>query len=79
MSAMVGIAANGTNNVVLRGRADGPVVLLAHGFGCDQNMRRLIAPGLARDFRVVLFDHVRSGQSDLSAWRPERYATLGRS
>jgi sigma-B regulation protein RsbQ len=25
---------------------------------------------------VILFDHVGSGHSDLSAWRPERYATL---
>src|SRR6202167_2374602 len=70
------IAVGSRNNVLLTGRADGPVVMLAHGFGCDQNMWRLVAPGLARDFRVVLFDHVGSGRSDLSAWRPERYATL---
>jgi sigma-B regulation protein RsbQ len=69
-------AVGGINNVLLTGRADGPVVMLAHGFGCDQNMWRLVAPGLARDFRVVLFDHVGSGQSDRSAWRPERYETL---
>lgn len=53
------------NNVVVTGREDGPVVMLAHGFGCDQNMWRLVAPGLARDFRVALFDHVGSGRSDL--------------
>jgi sigma-B regulation protein RsbQ len=70
------VAVGGINNVLLTGRADGPVVMLAHGFGCDQNMWRLVAPGLARDFRVVLFDHVGSGQSDRSAWRPERYETL---
>jgi sigma-B regulation protein RsbQ len=64
------------NNVVLRGRADGPVVMLAHGFGCDQNLWRLVAPGLERDFRVVLFDHVGAGHSDLSAWDPQRYAML---
>ena len=64
------------NNVVLCGRADGPVVMLAHGFGCDQNLWRLVAPGLERDFRVVLFDHVGAGHSDLSAWDPQRYATL---
>ena len=50
--------------------------MLAHGFGCDQNLWRLIAPALAKDFRVVLFDHVGAGRSDLSAWLPERYATL---
>jgi sigma-B regulation protein RsbQ len=70
------ITIGGVNNVLLTGREDGPVVMLAHGFGCDQNMWRLVAPGLAQDFRLVLFDHVGSGRSDLSAWRPERYATL---
>lgn len=70
------LAVGGINNVLLTGRDDGPVVMLAHGFGCDQNMWRLVAPGLARDFRVVLFDHVGCGRSDLSAWSPERYATL---
>ncbi|MBT2232228.1 alpha/beta fold hydrolase [Nonomuraea sp. NEAU-A123] len=64
------------NHVVVSGRTDGPTVMLAHGFGCDQNLWRLVAPELARDFRVVLFDHVGAGRSDLSAWRPERYATL---
>jgi sigma-B regulation protein RsbQ len=73
---MSDVAIGGVNNVLLTGRDDGPVVMLAHGFGCDQNMWRLVTPGLARDFRVVLFDHVGSGRSDLSAWRPERYATL---
>ena len=64
------------NNVTVTGKQDGPVVMLAHGFGCDQNMWRLITPGPANDFRVVLFDHVGAGKSDLSAWQPERYAAL---
>jgi sigma-B regulation protein RsbQ len=64
------------NNVVVTGRPDGTTVLLAHGFGCDQNLWRLIVPALAERFRVVLFDHVGAGGSDLSAWTPERYSTL---
>ncbi|MFJ1707398.1 alpha/beta fold hydrolase [Kitasatospora sp. NPDC088346] len=64
------------NNVVVTGRVDGPVVLLAHGFGCDQNMWRLVVPALARDYRVVLFDYVGSGRSDASAWIEERYSSL---
>ncbi|MEJ1201174.1 MULTISPECIES: alpha/beta fold hydrolase [unclassified Streptomyces] len=64
------------NNVVVTGRADGPVVVLAHGFGCDQNMWRLTVPALADRYRVVLFDYVGSGKSDLSAWSEERYSTL---
>jgi len=65
MPAMGDARVDSRNNVVLTGRRDGPVVMLAHGFGCDQNMWRLIVPGLARDFRVVLFDHVGAGHSDL--------------
>ena len=61
---------------MVTGPEDRPVVMLAHGFGCDQNLWRLVAPVLAKDFRVVLFDHVGAGRSDLSAWLPERYATL---
>ncbi|WP_309115266.1 alpha/beta hydrolase [Saccharothrix sp.] len=64
------------NNVVVTGNPEGPVVVLAHGFGCDQNLWRLVVPKLAGDHRVVLFDHVGSGGSDLSAWSPERYSTL---
>jgi sigma-B regulation protein RsbQ len=64
------------NNVTVIGREDGPTVLLAHGFGCDQNLWRLVAPELAERFRVVLFDYVGSGRSDLAAWSPQRYSTL---
>jgi sigma-B regulation protein RsbQ len=64
------------NNVVVKGRVDGPVVLLAHGFGCDQNLWRLVVPVLAERYRVVLFDHVGAGGSDLSAWSRDRYAAL---
>lgn len=64
------------NNVRVIGPEAGPTPVLAHGFGCDQNMRRLVAPTLAQHFRVVLFDYVGSGRSDLGAWQEERYATL---
>ncbi|MET7362300.1 alpha/beta hydrolase [Streptomyces sp. NPDC005562] len=64
------------NHVTVTGRPDGPVLMLAHGFGCDQNMWRLVLPVLERDFTVVLFDHVGAGRSDLSAWSKERYSSL---
>ena len=64
------------NNVVVTGREDGPTLLLAHGFGCDQNLWRLVVPELARRYRVVLFDHTGAGRSDLAAWTPERYGSL---
>lgn len=62
--------------MTVSGRADGPVVMLAHGFGCDQNLWRLVVPTLEQDFRIVLFDHVGAGRSDLSSWNEERYASL---
>ncbi|WP_031509465.1 alpha/beta fold hydrolase [Streptomyces megasporus] len=64
------------HNITTTGREDGPVVLLAHGFGCDQNLWRLVTPALAEEFRVVLFDHVGSGRSDPAAWDAERYSSL---
>lgn len=66
----------GRNNVTITGRHDGPTVVLAHGFGCDQNMWRLVLPVLAERFRVVLFDYVGSGRSDPSAWDRQRYSSL---
>ncbi|MFB9905360.1 alpha/beta fold hydrolase [Allokutzneria oryzae] len=60
----------------MTGNPDGPAMMLAHGFGCDQNMWRLVVPALAEHFRVILFDHVGAGRSDRSAWRPERHARL---
>ncbi len=43
-------------------------MFFAHGFGCDQNMWRLLAPAYADRYRTVLFDLVGSGGSDLSAY-----------
>ena len=52
-------------------------MLFAHGFGCDQNMWRHVAPAFEDRFRTILFDHVGAGGSDLTAYNPEKYATLG--
>ncbi|GAA1440011.1 alpha/beta hydrolase [Nocardiopsis tropica] len=64
------------NNVTITGTDEGPTVVLAHGFGCDQNLWRLVAPALAERYRVVLFDYVGSGRSDLASWSEERYSSL---
>jgi sigma-B regulation protein RsbQ len=64
------------NNVHVSGREDGPTIMFAHGFGCDQNMWRLVAPRFADEYRVVLFDHVGAGGSDLSAYSADRYRDL---
>ncbi|MFD9489326.1 alpha/beta fold hydrolase [Streptomyces sp. NPDC059991] len=64
------------NNVTVTGNPQGPTVVLAHGFGCDQNMWRLTVPALVEDYRVVLFDYVGSGRADASAFTEDRYASL---
>ncbi|TWP49082.1 alpha/beta hydrolase [Lentzea tibetensis] len=64
------------NHVTVTGQPDGRVVVLSHGFGCDQNIWRLVVPALAARFKVVLFDHVGAGRSDMTAWREERYSSL---
>ena len=63
------------NNVHVHG-TQSITMVFAHGFGCDQNMWRLLAPNFASRFRTVLFDHVGSGNSDLSAYDREKYASL---
>ena len=51
-------------------------MVFAHGFGCDQNMWRLIAPAYAKRYRIVLFDQVGSGLSDATAYDSSKYNTL---
>jgi sigma-B regulation protein RsbQ len=63
------------NNVRVSGRG-ATAMLFAHGFGCDQNMWRFMAPAFEHDYRVVLFDHVGAGRSDVSAYDREKYDTL---
>jgi len=56
---------------------EGPQTLvLAHGFGCDQTVWRFMVPLLQSRYRLVLFDFIGSGGSDLSAYDPERHASL---
>ena len=56
---------------------DGPTdMIMAHGYGCDQNMWRLITPAFEKDYRIVLYDLVGSGKSELAAYDKKKYATL---
>ncbi|WP_345770699.1 alpha/beta fold hydrolase [Blastococcus saxobsidens] len=64
------------NRVTVSGASSGRPVVFVHGFGCDQTMWRLVTPEFERDHKVVLFDHVGSGRSDLSAYDHEKYGSL---
>jgi sigma-B regulation protein RsbQ len=65
------------NRVRVSGVPSGRPVLFAHGYGCDQEMWRFVAPDFEVDHKVVLFDHVGAGTSDLSAYDAEKYGSLG--
>lgn len=63
------------HNVSVSG--SGPVTLVfAHGFGCDQTVWRFMAPAFEDRYRVVAYDLLGSGKSDLAAYDRERYSSL---
>ena len=63
------------NNVKVKGIGE-KSMMFAHGFGCDQNMWRFVAPAFEDTFRTVLFDHVGAGGSELSCFDPVKYGRL---
>jgi sigma-B regulation protein RsbQ len=63
------------NNIRIAGSGQ-RTMIFAHGFGCDQNMWRFVAPAFEPEFRTVLFDHVGAGRSDLSAYDWTKYSSL---
>ena len=64
------------NNVTVVGAEQGQVLLLAHGFGCDQQLWRSVVQRLQSTHRIVLIDHVGSGASDPRAWDEVKYSSL---
>jgi sigma-B regulation protein RsbQ len=64
------------NNVLVRG-AGHTAMMFAHGFGCDQNMWRFVAPAFEKRYRTILFDQVGAGGSDLQAYSFKKYSSLG--
>lgn len=63
------------NNVRVLGNGSQSIVF-AHGYGCDQAMWRFITPAFQEKYRLVLFDHVGAGQSDLAAYSRSKYSSL---
>ncbi len=64
------------NNVSVTGDAAARPIVFAHGFGCSKEMWNVVAPQFEADHRVVLFDAVGAGSSDLSAYDPAKYDSL---
>jgi sigma-B regulation protein RsbQ len=58
------------------GRVDGQPIVFAHGFGCDSNMWRFVAPRYEDRFKVVTFDHVGHGRSSGASFEAERHSSL---
>lgn len=63
------------NNVTIIGEG-AKTMVFAHGFGCDQNVWDYIKDAFSAEYRLILFDYVGAGKSDLSAYDQKRYSTL---
>lgn len=63
------------NNVTIKGNGSQPI-LFAHGFGCDQHSWQFIENAFLDKYKVILFDYVGAGRSDLSAYDPVKYGNL---
>lgn len=63
------------NNINVFGQGK-QTMLFAHGFGCDQNMWRFVTKAFEKDYKIVLFDYVGSGKSDINSYSVERYSHL---
>lgn len=63
------------NNVHVAGSGPATIAFI-HGFGCDQTMWRYLAPVLEEHYRIVTYDLVGCGESDLQMYDRDKYATL---
>ncbi len=63
------------NDVVIRGSGE-TAIMFSHGYGCDKNMWRFVAPAFESDYRTVVFDHVGAGRSDLASYSISKYSDL---
>lgn len=63
------------NNIKVFGEGE-QTILFAHGFGCDQNMWQYISPFFSTEYRIVQFDYVGAGKSDIAAYSSVKYKNL---
>lgn len=63
------------NNIVILGEGE-QTLIFAHGFGSDQTAWRHQVAAFQSSYKIVLFDHVGAGKSDMAAYSPRRYSSL---
>ena len=63
------------HNVNVYGKGARPIIF-AHGLACDQNVWSYIIPAFEEQYKIVLFDYIGSGDSDLSCYDKEKYSSL---
>jgi sigma-B regulation protein RsbQ len=63
-------------NLIEDGDPAGRPLVFMHGYGCDQTMWRFVAPAFERDFRVIRYDQVGFGRSDVTTWDESRHSAL---
>ncbi len=51
-------------------------MVFAHGFGCDQNMWRYVAPAFEDEFRVIVYDQAGCGAAAPEAYDADRHSSL---
>lgn len=64
------------NALTLKGKEGNKLLVLAHGYGCSQKMWDELIPYLEKDYQLLLFDHVGSGNSDTGAYDKSKYSSL---
>lgn len=62
-------------NITVSGKGTQPL-LFAHGYGCDQNMWRFLYPTFEAQYKIILFDYIGAGDSDISLYSKEKYNSL---
>lgn len=62
------------HHAVVSGDGEAAVVFV-HGFGCDRNVWRDVAPAIALRCRTLVYDHAGCGQA-VAAWDTQRHASL---
>ncbi|WP_147803193.1 alpha/beta fold hydrolase [Alkalicoccus halolimnae] len=63
------------NSVQVYGAGE-KVLMLAHGFGTDQQVWHRLVPELKKNYTVITFDYTGAGLSDAAAYDEKRYSTI---